>query len=152
MDGSYEACLCSDERYTLRVIHIGGAEERRTVDVRVNGSCVTPVPADSEPPPVPEPAVPGNGLSLSCRGSQNLVWLPVSDPSKIAEYRVQVQRQSGDGNWQAAPGGTITGIHDKQTSISVECGWYYRWRVRALDGVGNLSGWSGWSEFSVTLG
>jgi hypothetical protein len=32
-----------------------------------------------------------------------------------------------------------------------ECGWIYRWRVRAVDDVGNVGGWSGWSQFTVTL-
>lgn len=151
LDGSYEACLCEDERYTLTVTHLDGREERRTVDIPVEGTCVTVVPADTEPPPVPEPAVPSNGLNIACKASQTLAWLPVSDPSKIAEYRVQVQRHSGNGNWQNAGGSPFTGISGKQMSLDVECGWYYRWRVRAVDGVGNASGFSDWSEFTITL-
>jgi hypothetical protein len=74
----------------------------------------------------------------------------VEDPSGIAEYQVEVQRHAGDNNWQDAPGGQIS-VGGKTTSISVECGWYYRWRVRAIDGNGNTSGWSGWSQFAITL-
>jgi len=154
--GSYETCLCENERYTLTVIHMDGTEERRTVDISVTGSCITPdVPppapeVDTTPPDAPSPAVPDNGLTLSCRASQNLVWLPVDDKSGIAEYQVQVQRHSGDNNWQAAPSGSIS-VSDKTTSVPVECGWYYRWRVRAIDGAGNASGWSGWSQFAITL-
>jgi hypothetical protein len=151
LDGSYEACLCEGERYSLTVTHLDGSEERRSVDVAVSGDCITPEPVDGEGPPAPEPAVPANGLSIQCVGSQNLVWLPVDDPSGIGGYSVQVQRHSGGGNWQDAPGGG-SGIQGKQTSIGVECGWYYRWRVRATDGAGNVGGWSGWSEFSVLLG
>lgn len=110
-----------------------------------------PPPADTTPPPAPAPAVPANSLELSCRGSQNLAWLPVDDPSGIAEYQIQVQRHAGDNNWQAAAGGSQTGIHDKQITVPVECGWYYRWRVRAVDGAGNVGEWSGWSLFTVTL-
>jgi len=150
-DGSYEACLCGAERYSLAVTHMDGTTEKRIVDVAVNGDCVTPVPVDGEGPPAPQPAVPADGLSLGCKGSQNLVWLPVDDPSGIDGYEVQVQRQSGDNNWKGADGGG-SGIQGKQTDISVECGWYYRWRVRAVDGAGNIGGWSGWSSFSVTLG
>jgi hypothetical protein len=40
---------------------------------------------------------------------------------------------------------------DDKASIQVECGWYYRWRVRARDGAGNSSVWSNWATFSVTL-
>ena len=151
LEGSYEACLCEAERYTLTVRHQDGTEEKRSVDVAVRGSCETPVPQDTQPPPAPEPAVPANGLSISCKASQNLVWLPVNDDSGIAEYRVQVQRHSGDNNWTDVPGSVFTGIQGKQNSIGVECGWYYRWRVRAADGAGNLGPWSGWSEFAVTL-
>jgi hypothetical protein len=156
-DGSYGDCLCGNQRYTLTVTHLDGTEEKRTVDISVTGSCDTPtVPppepeeVDTTPPAAPSPAVPDNGLTLSCRGSQNLAWLPVEDKSGIAEYQVEVQRHSGDNNWQAAPGGSIS-VADKTTSIPVECGWYYRWRVRAIDGAGNASGWSGWSQFTITL-
>ena len=152
-DGSYRDCLCASQRYTLTVVHLNDSEERRTVDIAVSGSCVTPTsppPQDTTPPPAPVPAVPANGLTISCKASQSLVWLPVDDPSGIAEYRVEVQRHSGDNNWQAAPGGSIS-LADKTTSVPVECGWYYRWRVRAVDGAGNVGGWSGWSQFAITL-
>jgi hypothetical protein len=149
-DGSYKDCLCKDERYTLTVTHSDGTEEKRRADVKVNGVCATPVPEDNTAPPAPEPAVPAYGLTLSCRGSQSLAWLPVTDPSGIASYQVEVQRHSGDNKWKAAPGSPIT-TEGKSTTISVECAWTYRWRVRAVDGVGNVGGWSGWSQFTVTL-
>ncbi len=149
-DGSYRECLCESERYTLRVIHLDGSEEKRTVDITVSGACVTPTPVDNTAPPAPALVVPANGLSIACKAAQSLAWLPVSDPSGIAEYRVEVQRHSGDNNWQAAPGGFIS-VADKTTSVPVECGWYYRWRVRAVDGAGNVGDWSGWWLFAITL-
>ena len=152
--GSYQACLCQDERYSLTVIHLDGSEEKQRVDIAVTGACVTPTPPpplDATPPPAPTPAVPADGLSIACKGSQNLVWLPVDDPSGIAEYRVQVQRHAGDNNWQEVSGSVFEGIHDKQTTVGVECGWYYRWRVRAVDGAGNLGPWSSWWQFAITL-
>lgn len=107
-------------------------------------------PLDTSPPPAPSPAVPANGLTLSCRGSQNLVWLPVDDPSGIAGYYVALERRaSTDASWTSTGGSGLT--LDKQYTVNVECGWYYRWRVSAQDGAGNVSGWSGWSTFSVTL-
>lgn len=159
-EGSYRDCLCSDERYTLRVIFLDGSEESRTVDVAVQGSCATDTftptsppttPPDTTPPPAPVPMVPENGLTLSCRAQQNLVWLPVDDPSGIAEYQVEVQRHSGDNNWSAVDGSPFEGIHGKQLAISVECAWYYRWRVRAIDGAGNTGSWSEYRNFAVTL-
>jgi hypothetical protein len=152
--GSYQACLCQDERYTLTVIHLDGSEEEQRVDIAVTGACVTPTPPpplDATPPPAPTPAVPADGLSIACKASQNLAWLPVNDPSGIAEYRVQVQRHAGDNNWQDVSGSVFTGIQDKQKTVSVECGWYYRWRVRAVDGAGNVGPWSGWWDFAITL-
>jgi hypothetical protein len=151
LDGSYEACLCDDERYTLTVTHLDGTEERLTVDIPVEGECVTEVPSDTTPPPAPEPVVPADGLNIACKGSQTLAWLPVDDPSGIGEYRVQLQRHSGDGNWKSAPGSPFTGIAGKQIAVDVECGWYYRWRVGAVDSAGNQSGFSDWSEFTITL-
>jgi hypothetical protein len=153
-DGSYQDCLCADQRYTLTVIKQDGMEEKYRVDIPVNGECITPTssppPQDTTPPASPAPAVPANGLTIACEASQSLVWLPVDDPSGIAKYHVQVQRQAGDGNWQDAPGGDIAAA-GKTTSVPVQCGWYYRWRVQAIDGAGNISEWSGWSEFSITL-
>jgi len=154
LDGSYQECLCGNQRYTLTVTHLDGSEEKRTVDISVTGSCVTPSPTsppqDTTPPPAPSPAVPDNGLTLGCKASQNLVWLPVDDPSGIATYRVEVQRHSGDNNWQAVGGSPFT-VSGKNVEVPVECGWYYRWRVHAVDGLGNVSPWSGWWQFTITL-
>jgi hypothetical protein len=36
-------------------------------------------------------------------------------------------------------------------NISVEIGYTYRWRVRAIDGAGNQSDWSGWFTFNIPL-
>jgi hypothetical protein len=109
-----------------------------------------PPPVDSSGPPAPSLRAPADGLSVGCKASQSLVWQPVNDPSGIARYQVQVQRHAGDKNWQSAPGGDQN-VNDKTTSVSVECGWYYRWRVRAVDGAGNVGEWSGWSSFAVPL-
>ena len=157
-DGLYKDCLCESQRYTLTVVNPDGSEAKHRVEIAViGGSCITPEPErpaepplDSSAPSAPAPAVPADGLSIGCKASQSLAWRPVDDPSGIARYEVQVQRQAGDGNWQPAPGGDQS-VNDKTTSVPVECGWYYRWRVRAVDGAGNVGGWSGWSSFQVPL-
>jgi len=154
LDGSYQDCLCSNQRYSLAVTHLDGSEEKRTVDISVTGECVTPTspppPQDTTPPPAPSPAVPQNGLTIACKGSQTLTWIPVDDPSGIAGYQVEVQRHSGDNNWSAVSGSPFN-TGDKTVDVPVECGWYYRWRVRATDGAGNVGSWSGWSQFTITL-
>jgi len=150
--GSYETCLCANESYILRVIHLDGTEEQRTVTVNVTGSCditAPPPAADTQAPPIPAPAVPANGLELSCRSTQTLAWLPVNDPSGISGYYAKLERESSPGQWQSVAG--YGPVSDKQVDVSVDCGIKYRWMVRAQDGAGNLSDWSVPSPFSVTL-
>ena len=151
--GSYDTCLCKNEKYTLTVVQMEGAEEQRTVNVTVTGSCATeppPPPAeDKTPPPVPGPNAPSSGQELSCRASQSLAWIPVSDDSGIAGYYVKLEIQVKKGEWQSAGGyGPVTG---KQVTANVQCGGIYRWMVRAQDGAGNFSNWSAPATFSVTL-
>jgi hypothetical protein len=150
LDGSYEACLCATERYSLLVTYLDGTQDKPYVTVTVNGSCETEAPGDTDPPPAPNPMVPKDGLTIGCKGSQTLAWLPVQDASGIAKYHVQVQRHSGNGKWKGAPGGDLA-TDGKSVEVPVECGWYYRWRVSAIDGAGNTGAWSDWSEFTISL-
>ncbi len=156
LDGSYKDCLCKNERYTLTAVKQDGTQEKYRVDIQVKGECVTPEAAppaetgDTTAPSAPSLMVPADGLSIPCKASQTLAWLPVEDKSGIAKYQVQVQRHSGDNHWKAAPGGD-QGVAGKSTSVPIECGWYYRWRVRAIDNAGNVGAWSGWSTFAVPL-
>jgi len=151
-DGSYEDCMCESQRFTLTVVQLDGSQTQRVVEIAVNGVCETPTslpPQDTTPPQAPSPAVPANGLTLSCRPSQTLVWLPVQDPSGIAGYYVKLEQEITKGNWQSVAGfGPVTG---KQVDAAVQCGGIYRWMVRAQDGAGNFSEWSAFSFFSVTL-
>jgi hypothetical protein len=149
--GKEQVCLCKSATYPLTVTMLDGTIAKPYVNVEVVGMCETPVPSDTTPPPAPSQAVPSDGQSIACKSSQSLVWLPVSDPSGIEEYQVQAQRSSDQKTWKAVPGSPINGIKDKKTTIPVECGWYYRWKVRAIDGKGNVGPWSGWSRFSITL-
>lgn len=148
--GSYHACLCETTRYTLTVTHLDDSEEQFRVEVPVTGSCITPTVEDVTPPPAPTLVVPESGLTLSCRSSQTLTWLPVDDESGIDYYQVEAQTHSGDNNWSPIGGSPFT-VYDKTTNVPVDCGWYYRWRVRAVDGAGNVGSWSGWSTFTITL-
>jgi hypothetical protein len=162
-DGSYQACLCHSERYTLTVVQLDASQVSQTLDIPVNGSCVTPTtPApqqeqqpppqpqqDTTAPPVPSPAVPANGLTLSCRSTQTLVWMPVKDPSSPVRYYVKLEISVKKGQWQSAGGyGPITG---KQVDANVQCGGIYRWVVRAEDAAGNVSNWSAPSGFAINL-
>jgi len=146
MEGVYNTCLCKNETYTLTVTHLDDSVEKLKVNINVVGTC-----SDTTPPPAPAQAVPANGLTMSCKSYQNLVWMPVSDKSGISQYQVQAQRHSGDNNWSNVSGSVFTGIGDKQYNMYVECGWYYRWQVRAVDGEGNVGPWSGWWTFIDSL-
>jgi hypothetical protein len=109
-----------------------------------------PPVADTTAPPVPSPVSPTGGTTLACSSSALLNWSAVNDPSGISGYSVEIQRSSDQISWSSAPGSPVNTVDDK-ASIQVECGWYYRWRVRARDGAGNSSAWSNWATFSVTL-
>lgn len=167
-EGRYEACHCKDELYRLTVTDLNGVTEEHRVSIQVSGDCTTPQAdsggeesssggessqpsGDSKPPAAPNQLKPLNGADMGCIGSLMLRWEAVSDDSGIAEYQVEVQRHSGDNNWQASPGSTFTGIGGLQKELSVECGWEYRWRVRAIDGAGNAGNWSGWFSFVIPL-
>lgn len=149
-DGSYKDCLCSDQSYILTIIHYDNRQEQRKVEVTVSGTCETPTPPDNTPPPAPEPSVPADQQVLSCKAAQNLVWMPVSDPSGVAGYYVRLERKT-DPNAGWNPVNVWGLINDKQHTVNVTCGYYYRWSVQAQDSVGNTSNWSVWSEFAVTL-
>jgi hypothetical protein len=149
-EGQDSACPCSTQRYTLTATLPNGSREKRQVTINVSGTCTTPLPVDTTPPPAPAPDKPTNGSTLSnCVGSTTLMWNAVSDPSGIAEYQLQVQRHAGDFNWSTVS--SPAGLGGTDTSVSVECGWYYRWRVRAVDGAGNTGPWSDWYTFAVPL-
>ena len=146
MVGTFNACLCKNETYTLTVTHLDDTVEKLRMNINVVGTCT-----DTTPPSVPNPAAPGNGASLTCRSYQDVDWGVASDNSGISQYQVNVQRHSGDKNWTNVAGSTFTGITGTAKNISVECGWYYRWQVRAVDGEGNAGSWSNWWQFVINL-
>lgn len=121
-----------------------------TCSVAVIDTPPTPQPPqDLTAPPVPSPQVPSNGLSLSCRSYQELVWLPVDDESGIAGYYIRMEKETSPGNWTSVnQWGPIQG---KKQQVPVECGLKYRWSVRAEDEAGNFSSWSANSTFIVNL-
>ena len=141
-EGTRSVCPDTTTTYTLHVeAPSGNVDEHITITVTA--------PPDTTPPPVPAPQVPADGLALGCRATQVLAWLPVTDPSGIAGYDVQLERQTTPGHWEQVQVWNL--VADKQVSASVDCGLYYRWRVRARDGAGNYSAWSAWWQFAVAL-
>ena len=158
-EGSKEVCPCEDTTYILSVTLLDDTKTERSVTVRVNGSCVTPTskptipPPDETPPPVPPVVAPTGGVVLDCE-AVTLNWDAVSDPSGIAEYRVQVELEVTPGNWDPVSGSPWTGLGGTELELNtttLNCGGVYRWRVRAVDGAGNMSDFSAWAEFGINL-
>lgn len=148
LSGSASDCMCESQTYPLRVTYLDGTQETLRVTVDVTGTCATDTPVpDTIPPDPPILLKPVNGTTLTCTSETILRWEAASDPSGIGEYRVQVERHAGDNNWQAVSGSVFKGINNLEMLLSIECGWAYRWRVRAVDGQGNLGDWSGWFTF-----
>jgi hypothetical protein len=150
-DGSHQTCPCEDETHTLAVTLTDGSQERRSITIRVSGSCTAIPTPDTTAPPAPPPVLPKPNAELGCSGEVTLDWDPVSDPSGIAEYRVEVESHTGDGKWKPLPDSPWRGVTTTELEIQVSCGIYYRWRVRAIDGAGNQGPFSPGSEFSVVL-
>jgi hypothetical protein len=108
----------------------------------------TPEPVDSTPPPVPSPAYPIGGQSIACMSQVNLAWHPVSDDSGIAGHQVQMESGPAYSNVPGSPWNTGDG---NKHQVDIQCGGFYRWRVRAQDGEGNWSNFSSWAYFEVIL-
>lgn len=151
-EGQYETCHCSSSSYRLTVTSPDNSEQVYTVSIQVNGTCDPPTPVpDETAPTAPGLLKPLNGSDLGCIADTILRWNAASDGSGIDEYQVQVQRHPGDDNWAAAPGSPWTRLSGTQLPLNVQCGWTYRWRVRAVDGAGNVGPWSGWWSFNIPL-
>jgi hypothetical protein len=124
--------------------------------ITVSPVSVTPTPTpttvlpDMSPPPAPAPIAPCEGM-LACMATVQLQWAAVTDPSGIVAYQVELERHNGGTEWTAAPGSPWSDVGGTSQSVPVECGYYYQWRVRAVDGAGNQGAYSPWSSFAVNL-
>jgi hypothetical protein len=156
--GSKEVCPCKDTTYVLSVTLLDDTKTERSFTLRVKGSCVTPTPTpkptaeppDTDPPPVPSISSPTGGATLGC-DKVTLDWNGVSDPSGIAEYRVEVEQEVIPGNWDKVSDSPWNGLGGTELELDLGCGGVYRWRVKAVDGVGNESAFSAWAEFGINL-
>ena len=140
---SRQVCPNQTQTYTLRVeAQQGGGDRQVTIQVSA--------PRDTTPPPIPQLAVPANGLKLDCRSKQTLAWMPVNDPSGIEGYYIKLEIQVKKGEYRSVRAwGPVGG---KQVEADVQCGGIYRWTARAQDKAGNYSDWANWAMFSVKMG
>lgn len=150
--GSYDDCMCETQTYPMTVTYDDGSRETFRVTIDVTGAC-TPPPDTTKPGP-PTHLKPEANVVLPCVAAVMLRWSGPSDPSGIAEYQIQLENDSGVNNWQSMSGdlgSVISGVHAEEYELTVECGWYYRFRVRAVDGAGNVGDFFDWHYFTVTL-
>lgn len=139
--GSASDSPLSNTTYTLRVVLRNGSEEFCNITVNV-----VPVP-----PPVPGPVGPGDPTPYGSWASCPLVlsWSPVSDPSGIANYYVELQGcelgpDCADFQDFRTPNTSID-VTDVMPTFTTSP--YYRWRVSAIDNDGNQSQPSNWLYF-----
>jgi hypothetical protein len=97
---------------------------------------------DTTAPPIPTLIAPENGAEIS-DNTPTFTWTSVSDPSGVT-YRIQV-----DNDPDFSTPEVDAWLLDNTYTSSALADENYSWRVRAVDGVGNASDWSGEWNFRV---
>jgi hypothetical protein len=107
--------------------------------------------ADTTGPPPPNPLEPKQEAEIACADDPTNVllrWDEPEDPSGIAGYFVQMEVIIYETPSEPTPTPVDLGpIATTSVEIPVDCGWDYQWRVRAVDGAGNVGDWSEWFYF-----
>ena len=99
------------------------------------------LPLEGEAPPAPNTITPGEKQQrFGVFGSQLVIftWAEVSDPSGVT-YILEIDNNLNF--FPLEPGMRKTGLTKPNCVIQLEPGTYY-WRVKAVDGAGNESGWA----------
>jgi hypothetical protein len=99
------------------------------------------LPLEGEAPPAPNTITPGEKQQrFGVFGSQLVIftWTEVSDPSGVT-YILEIDDNLNF--FPLEPGMRKTGLTTPNCIIQLEPGTYY-WRVKAVDGAGNESGWA----------
>lgn len=118
---------------------------------------VTP-PQDNTPPPVPSIDRPKNDYNFSCPSPGSIIfeWNKPSDPSGITRYVIRLQGSVEKGGpWSNISTYSVPGVLTKSNATSrvnpCNTFFYFRWRIRAEDGAGNIGSWSTWQYFQATF-
>ncbi len=98
----------------------------------------TATPEDSTVPPAPELLEPEDTLVLDCVDTVILSWAEVEDESGITGYDwiLEESPDNSEDSYTSNSSGTT-----EETAVEIEeirCDMWYRWRVRAVDGAGNV--------------
>lgn len=99
------------------------------------------LPLEGEAPPAPNTITPGEKQQrFGTFGSQLVIftWTEVSDPSGVT-YILEIDNNLSF--FPLEPGMRKTGLAKPNCTLKLGPGTYY-WRVKAVDGAGNESGWA----------
>lgn len=103
-------------------------------------------PGDTTPPEVAQPtAVIVAPEQLGTTAVLRVSWPPASDPSGISAY--ELQRRKGSNAWMAL---ALAAPADTSAEVVVTPGKSYRFRVRAMDGAGNVGPWTTTAAATLT--
>ena len=97
------------------------------------GGCIF----DNKPPAAPVLADPTDKKILEDTITTELVWNEVDDPSGV-EYEIQMDND----NTFATPEEEVSKHKDRTIVVTLAEDGIYYWRVRAIDGAGNVGPWS----------
>lgn len=110
---------------------------------------ITPLVDNAAPAPPTGLTPSGNQLLLCPPSTVPLTWNAASDPSGIARYDWALERSNSPSGPYVAYSSGSTG--NTSVSTTVLCGVWFRWRVRAVDGVNNVGAYSNYANFSMAL-
>jgi len=104
---------------------------------------------ESEAPPVPAPLLPGDGNET--KAATYFDWEDVDDPSSPLRYQLQI---ASDGDFafvvmEKTLAESEYTLSDEMALAAVTEESPYYWRVKAIDGAANESGWSAPRSFLV---
>ena len=106
----------------------------------------TVVPVDRRPPPALPLLKPGPNANIAC-GSVRIVWSPpstVAEPDGVSGYERLVELSDGGPGdaYRTLRSSRLGPASEQETLSGLDCGAWYRWRVRAIDVADNVGAWS----------
>lgn len=107
---------------------------------------------DTTPPPAPTLLQPSAQATLACTTQPLWVefsWQPVSDASGIRYYTMRIESVVYETPIAPAPRPRQFNVDNISADTDLQCGWNYRWQVRAVDRAGNEGPWSDWRYLRV---
>lgn len=128
------------------------------VDLLIATPTATPTPTATQtpdilPPPAPIPIYPVRNEFMECEYPSwilgegvnvvEFIWEEVFDPSGIAYYEMELEILDGD-EYRL-----LYSLQSPDPSVFADCGYLYRWRVRAVNEIGIIGDFSDYSYFTV---